>query len=150
MSCVCHAFASVHCCLVVTWRERAGLLAFVCEVYYDFVTSHLVSWDRCGTWLYRFLILAVFLNLVDSSVAYRRTIRWLRGSMELIASYVQKVNHWESLKPSCYCLFVVFCCFTSQVNSYGHGGTVSTPNHTISWVSLNKQLTSTSCTYFRL
>ena len=25
--------------------------------------SHLESWDRCGTWLYRFLILAVFLTL---------------------------------------------------------------------------------------
>ena len=24
----------------------------------------------------------------------------------------------------------MFCCFTSQVNSYGHGGTVSSPNHT--------------------
>ena len=22
-----------------------------------------------------------------------------------------------------------FCCFTSQVNSYSHGGTVSSPNH---------------------
>ena len=44
----------------------------------------------------------------------------------------------------------LFCCFTSQVNSYGHGGTVSSPNHTFSWASLNKQLTSTSCTYFRL
>ena len=27
-------------------------------------------------------------------------------------------------------LFCLFCCFTSQVNSYGHGGTVSSPNHT--------------------
>ena len=36
-----------------------------------------------------------------------------------------------------------------QVNSYGHGGTVSSPDHTFSWASLNKQLTSTSCTYFR-
>ena len=28
-------------------------------------------------------------------------------------------------------LFVcLFCCFTSQVNSYGHCGTVSSPNHT--------------------
>ena len=26
--------------------------------------SHLVSWDRCGTWLYRFLILAAFLTVV--------------------------------------------------------------------------------------
>ena len=29
------------------------------------------------------------------------------------------------------CLFVCsFCCLTSQVNSYGHGGTVSSPSHT--------------------
>ena len=40
-------------------------------------------------------------------------------------------------------LFVLFCCFTSQVNSYGHGGTVSSPYDTFSWASLNKQLTST-------
>ena len=38
MSCVSHAFASVHCCLVVTRRERADLLALVCDVYCDFVT----------------------------------------------------------------------------------------------------------------
>ena len=29
-------------------------------------------------------------------------------------------------------------------------GTVSSPNHTFSWASLNKQVTSTSCTYFRM
>ena len=46
-----------------------------------------------------------------------------------------------------FCLFV---CFTSQVNSYGHCGTVSSPNHTFSWAGLNKRLTSNSCTYFRL
>ena len=34
MSCVCHAFASVHCCLVVTCWVRTD----VCDVYYDFVT----------------------------------------------------------------------------------------------------------------
>ena len=34
---------------------------------------------------------------------------------------------------------VSFLCFTSQVNSYGHGGTVSSPNHTFSWASLNKR-----------
>ena len=38
MSCICHSFASVHCCAVVTWRERADLLALVCDVYCDFVT----------------------------------------------------------------------------------------------------------------
>ena len=45
-------------------------------------------------------------------------------------------------------LFVLM--LTSQVNSYGHGETVSSPNHTFSWASLNKQLTSTLRTYFRL
>ena len=41
----------------------------------------------------------------------------------------------------CWPIFCLFCYFTSQVNSYGHGGTVSSPNHTFSWASLNKQLT---------
>ena len=36
----------------------------------------------------------------------------------------------------CCCCFL-FCCFTSQVNSYGHGRTVSSPNHTF----------STACTF---
>ena len=43
-----------------------------------------------------------------------------------------------------------FCCFTSQINSYGHCGMVSSPNHTFSWAGLNKHLTSNLCTYFRL
>ena len=38
MSCVFHAFASVHCCLVVTCWERADLLALVCDVRLCFVT----------------------------------------------------------------------------------------------------------------
>ena len=47
----------------------------------------------------------------------------------------------------CFCLF---CCFMSQVNSYGHCGTVSSPKHTFSWAGLNKRLTSNLCTYFPL
>ena len=38
MSRVCHTYSSVHCCLVVTLRERVDLLVLVCDVYYDFVT----------------------------------------------------------------------------------------------------------------
>ena len=38
MSCVCHAFASVHCGLVVICLERADLLALVCDVKLCFVT----------------------------------------------------------------------------------------------------------------
>ena len=38
MSCVCLGFASVHCCLVGTYCERADLLALVCDVSFCFVT----------------------------------------------------------------------------------------------------------------
>ena len=38
MSCVCQAFASDHCCLVVTGRLRAELSSLVCVVYCYFVT----------------------------------------------------------------------------------------------------------------
>ena len=48
---------------------------------------------------------------------------------------------WPVKKHMPY-LFCLFCCFTSQVNSYGHCGTVSSPNHTFSWAGLNKLLTS--------
>ena len=55
--------ASVYMRLVVTCWERADLLALSCGVYCEFVTSPLVSWVRCGTWLYRFLIFAPLLTL---------------------------------------------------------------------------------------
>ena len=42
MSCVCHAFASVHRCLVVTCWERADLLALVCNVKLCF--CHFPMW----------------------------------------------------------------------------------------------------------
>ena len=38
MSCVCHDFASVHRCLVVTCCDRADILALVCDVNCVFVT----------------------------------------------------------------------------------------------------------------
>ena len=43
VSCGSHAFASVHCCLVVTCWERADPLALVGDVYCIFVTF------PCGT-----------------------------------------------------------------------------------------------------
>ena len=38
MSCVSHALASVHCCLVAIYWERADLSALVGDVYCVFVT----------------------------------------------------------------------------------------------------------------
>ena len=48
-------------CFVVACWEGADLLALVCGVYCEFVTFPLVSWVRCGAWLYRFLIFAPLL-----------------------------------------------------------------------------------------
>ena len=42
MSCVCHDFASVNCCLVVTCWERSDLLALVCDVKLCF--CHFPMW----------------------------------------------------------------------------------------------------------
>ena len=65
LSCVCYVLcASVYMCFVVTCWERADLLALVCGVFCEFVTFPLVSWVRCGTWLYRFLIFATLLTFI--------------------------------------------------------------------------------------
>ena len=59
MSCVCHVFASVHCCLLApAGKGLTSLLSFViCHFPY------VVSWIRCCTWLHRFLIFASSLTL---------------------------------------------------------------------------------------
>ena len=49
VSCVSHAFSSVHCWLVVAYSERADLLALVGDVYCILSLSHLVPWVRCDT-----------------------------------------------------------------------------------------------------
>ena len=49
MFCVSHAFAAVHCWLVVTCWERADLLARVELFIVDLLLSHVVSWVKCGT-----------------------------------------------------------------------------------------------------
>ena len=64
--CLC---ASVYMCFVVTCWERADLLALVCGVFCEFVTFPLVSWVRCGTWLYWFLIFAPLLTLLMLTLA---------------------------------------------------------------------------------
>ena len=72
-------------------------------------------------------------------------------SSTLPQSYCAPPNRYTGYNVLCCVVnFFRFCCFTSQVNSYGHCGTVSSPNHTFSWAGLNKRLTSNSCTYFRL
>ena len=43
VSCVSHAFASVHCCLVVTCLERADLLVLVGDVHSVLFTDLLIN-----------------------------------------------------------------------------------------------------------
>ena len=61
-----------------TCWERADLLALVCGVCCEFVTFPLVSWVRCGTWLYRFLIFAPFLTLTIFSLLKFYKVNWYR------------------------------------------------------------------------
>ena len=70
--CLC---ASVYMCFVVTCWERADLLALVCGVFCEFVTFPLVSWVRCGTWLYRFLIFAPLLTSKDERLIFYNITR---------------------------------------------------------------------------
>ena len=58
---VCHTVLSVLCNLVVTYWERADLLALLYMMFSCVLSlSHMVSWVRCGIGLYRFRIFAFF------------------------------------------------------------------------------------------
>ena len=52
--------------------------------------------------------------------------------LDLLSSAVKATSTLSSLHHAqCYLfVFCLFCCFTSQVISYSHGGTVSSPIHT--------------------
>ena len=64
VSCVSHALASVHCCLVVTCWERADLLALVGDVYCIFVTFPCGILGQVWYLIVSFLIFAVFLAFI--------------------------------------------------------------------------------------
>ena len=115
MSRVSHAFASVHCCLVVTCWERADLLmALVGDIYCILLLSNVVSWVRCDTLLYSFLIFPSFLTLqrhhVVTNVKWNKTRITAYGKCEIAkrryrkfakAMYV-KVALYKSFNSSIY------------------------------------------------
>ena len=65
---LCLVFVMLSCLFIAAlWSpEGKGLASWLLFMMFIVILllSHLVSWDRCGTWLYRFLILAVFLTFV--------------------------------------------------------------------------------------
>ena len=80
-----------------------------------------------------------------TDIHYRHTIIWhimfrLKQSYSLLPMHDHKMGNvhkirneksWKNCIIEFFKLVVcLFFCFTSQVNSYGHCGTVSSPNHT--------------------
>ena len=68
----CLVLLCFHACLFVDalWSPAGkGLTSWLSFVmsYCDVVTFPLVSWVRCGAWLYRFLIFALFFTLIKSN-----------------------------------------------------------------------------------
>ena len=72
------------------------------------------------------------LNILWVLSYWRNIIRSLKGGCTgSKESTLFKMPHcWKSHVTAQIITFVCFVCLTSQVNSYGHGGTVSSPNHT--------------------
>ena len=68
---LCLVFVMLSCLLIAAlWSpEGKGLASWLLFVMFIVILllSHLVSCDRCGALLYRFLILAVFLTLTVSN-----------------------------------------------------------------------------------
>ena len=93
------------------------------------------------------MVLAVKANLKWASIGWDNITMIKMAAITILYKTILLNEMSNGTEPLFVCLF---CCLTSQVNSYGHGGTVSSPSHTFSWAGLNKRLTSNSCTYFRL
>ena len=71
LSCVSHAFASVHCFLVVTCWERADLLALVGDIYCIFVTFPYGILSQVWYLIVSLPIFALFLTLYIQSKLYK-------------------------------------------------------------------------------
>ena len=80
LCCVCYAF--VHVCLYVPCGHLLGK-GWPVVSYCEFVTFLLVSWVRCGTWLYRILIFAPLLTLKSHQTPKEQTI-WQNHSMRIL------------------------------------------------------------------
>ena len=124
LSCVSHAFASVHCFLVATCWERAALLALVGDIHCIFVTFPHGILGQVWYFIVSFPVFAVFLTLNIQSKLYktnkkvsimsmtRKCHSILRKSsrypeVELNASYTfnerQYSNNLKTIKVSTLC-----------------------------------------------
>ena len=86
--------------------ERKGLASWLLFVMFIVILllSNLVYWDRCGTWLYRYLILAIFLTFLRT-MARSRLEKWLDPQIAIetldpIAVQGRAIqNPWRCIDP---------------------------------------------------
>ena len=72
--CLCYSFLPVPCSLVITCWERVALLALLYVVFSCILSlSHMVSWVRCGTWLYRILIFAFPFTCISATLTLNKS-----------------------------------------------------------------------------
>ena len=106
-------------CFVVTCWERAELLALVCGVFCEFVTFPLVSWVRCGTWLYRFLIFATLLLSCKPIIYVSWSTSELRVRLAPLNRFKpsSKIFYWpfqggtSFVDILCFCSVLCLLCF---------------------------------------
>ena len=110
---VCLVFLSVYCSLVVTAGN--GLTSWLSCIWCFIVflsLSNVVSWVKCGAWLYRFLIFAFFLTLIWDRSDYHNLnlINWTTFCMLGFACFLSYAN-----------------CFIKYHQSFKQFGSISSP-----------------------
>ena len=120
---------------------------------------HILYWGSNFNFCMQKLLLIWYRNFYDKYVAQLSLYKHIALVCVYYKLFLQRYNSYQHpLKLQLWLVAtfsnIVICLFVLllyvPVNNYGHGGTVSSPNHTFSWAGLNKRLTSNSCTYFRL
>ena len=112
------------------WGRESWLLCLIClpgVLWWLSGSSSRCHGVVCSLWLWYSLIILTFYFCSIPSVCPSVTLSCPSNISNIIWDRHPEFGEWMHLEILFVCLF---CCFTSQVNSYGHCGTVSSPNHT--------------------
>ena len=113
LSCVCYAQRRPFKCALWSpaWKGLTSWLLFVVSTC-EFVTFPLVSWVRCGTWLYRFLIFVPVLTLIHI---------WTKGEvLALLNQFKSSVEYFTDCSKAVLLMliFYFFFCFVFAMALY--------------------------------
>ena len=109
---------------MVTYWERADLLALVgdrCLMY--LLLSLVVSWVRCGTWLYRSLIVALFLISINSAFSKEDSVlaKLFVYQNKFISRNINIQGFICLLKNKCYVRNILSSLTTRSISSLRNG-----------------------------